>query len=77
MVFPRYFDLIDATGKYSKTNLYGTDGDLFKENLEPKTTFSFVTKTDVEGAIVNVINPILRYKSKKLLLQYFLQKFND
>ena len=68
----RYFDLIDATGKYSKTNLYGTDGVLFKENLEPKTTFSFITKTDVEGAIVNTIQPILRDKKVR---NYYYNNF--
>lgn len=55
----RYFDLIDATGKYSKTNLFGTDGAVYKEYLTPKTSFTFVTRTDVEGAIVNTIEPIL------------------
>ena len=68
----RYFDLIDATGKYSKTNLYGTDGVMFKENLEPKSTFTFVTKTDVEGAIVNTIQPILRDKKVR---NYYYNNF--
>ncbi len=68
----RYFDLIDATGRYSKTSLYGTDGILFKENLEPKTTFSFVTKTDVEGAIVNTIQPIL---SNKKVRNFYYSNF--
>ena len=65
----RYFDLIDATGKYSKTSLYGTDGVLYRENLNPQTSFSFVTKTDIEGAIVNTIEPIL--KDKKLRNYYY------
>ena len=34
----RYFDLIDATGKYSSTNLFGTDGVLYKELLSKKQT---------------------------------------
>ena len=68
----RYFDLIDATGKYSKTSLYGTDGILYKENLEPKTTFSFTTKTDVEGAIANIIQPIL---SNKKVRNYYYSNF--
>jgi len=55
----RYFDLIDATGKYSKTNLFGTDGVLYKEFLSPKTSFTFNTRTDVEGAVANTITPIL------------------
>ena len=65
----RYFDLIDATGKYSKTSLYGTDGVIYRENINPQTAFTFVTKTDIEGAIVNNIEPIL--KDKKLRNYYY------
>lgn len=56
----RYFDLIDATGKYSSTNLYGNDGVIYKEYVNNSTTFSFNTETDVEGVIVNQIEPILQ-----------------
>jgi len=55
----RYFDLVDATGKYSTTNLYGKDGSIYKDYLSLKQTFSFDTLTDIEGAIVNTIQPIL------------------
>ena len=56
----RYFDLIDATGKYSSTNIYGNDGIIYKEVLDKKVNFTFVTRTDVEGRIENVVQPILR-----------------
>ena len=55
----RYFDLRDATGKYSTTNLFGIDGSVYKEFLNLKTSFTFETLTDIEGAIVNTIQPIL------------------
>ena len=55
----RYFDLIDATGKYSQTNIFGNDGALYKEKYNKKTNFSFSTKSDVEGIIYNLIEPIL------------------
>ena len=48
------------------------DNVLYKENLEPKTTFSFVTKTDIEGAIVNTIQPILRDKKVR---NYYYNNF--
>ena len=32
----RYFDLKDVTGKYSSTNLYGSDGILYRESYENK-----------------------------------------
>ena len=56
----RYFDLIDATGKYSTTNLFGTDGALYKDYLNLKTSFTFETLTDIEGQIVNTVEPILK-----------------
>lgn len=68
----RYFDLKDTTGKYSETNLFGKDGVVYKEFLNPKQTFSFVTRTDVEGAIVNVIEPILGDRKVK---NFYLNSF--
>ena len=68
----RYLDLVDATGRYSKTNLFGIDGILTKEYLDTKAGFSFVTKTDIEGTIANVIEPILGNRKIK---NYYLTKF--
>ena len=68
----RYYDLLDATGKYSKTNLFATDGVLYREPLTLKTEFTFATQTDIEGAIENIIEPIL--KDKKVL-NYYLTNF--
>ena len=61
----RYFDLIDATGKYSKTNLYGNDGVIYKEFVENKTSFSFNTQTDIEGVVINLIEPLLKDRKLK------------
>ena len=58
----RYFDLIDATGKYSQTTLYGNDGVVYKEYLELINSFTYSTRTDVEGAVENSIIPILNNK---------------
>jgi hypothetical protein len=68
----RYFDLIDATGKYSDTNLFGTDGALYKDFVDLKTSFSFTTLTDIEGEVVNTIEPILADSKVK---NYYLDKF--
>jgi hypothetical protein len=65
----RYFDLIDATGKYSSTNLYGNDGIVYKEYIDRTTSFSFETQTDIEGVIINEIEPI--FKDKKINHFYF------
>jgi hypothetical protein len=68
----RYLDLVDATGKYSKTNLFGIDGIVTKEFLTPKSKFSFITKTDIEGAIANIIEPIL---ADKKVRNYYYNSF--
>jgi len=68
----RYFDLLDATGKYSSTNIFGTDGALYKEDTVNKTSFTFSTRTDVEGTIENVITPIL---SQTEQINFYLDKF--
>jgi hypothetical protein len=68
----RYLDLVDATGKYSKTNLFGIDGIVTKEFLTPKVNFSFITKTDIEGAIANIIEPIL---ADKKIRNYYYNSF--
>ena len=61
---PRYFDLIDATGKYSNTNLFGNDGAIYKEEIETVDTFDFTTQTDIEAVISNTIEPKLADKNK-------------
>lgn len=68
----RYFDLLDATGKYSKTNLFGTDGIIYKEIITNKNKFTFLTQTDVSGVILNNIEPIL---SSKAMRNYYFVKF--
>ena len=68
----RYFDLLDSTGKYSSTTLFGNDGVVYKETLTKYKHFTFTTKTDIEGVIVNTITPIL---AEKQLLNYYLTNF--
>ena len=55
----RYFDLIDPTGKYSTTNLFGDDGILYREVYTSSTNFSFVTELDIQGVINNTVYDIL------------------
>ena len=68
----RYFDLIDATGKYSKTTLYGNDGVLYKEYQDKLEGFTFQTKTDVEGVVENTVNSIL---NDKTIRNFYFDKF--
>ena len=68
----RYFDLIDATGKYSSTNIYGNDGVLYKEDKDEVTSFNFTTRTDVEGIVENTITPLLKNTNVN---HFYLSKF--
>ena len=56
----RYFDLIDPTGKYGSTTLFGTDGILFNEVYKSTFLFSYLTKTDIYDTIYNNVYEILK-----------------
>ena len=68
----RYFDLIDATGKYSNTNLFGNDGVIYKQENETVDNFDFSTQTDIEAVIINKIEPMLADKNVR---NYYIEKF--
>ncbi len=55
----RYFDLKDASGKYSNTSLFADDGIVYKEEFLTRSRFTFTTQSDIEGIIYNTIEPIL------------------
>jgi hypothetical protein len=55
----RFFDLKDASGKYSNTSLFSDDGVIYKEEFTEKQSFTFATQTDIEGVIYNTIEGIL------------------
>ena len=65
----RYFDLKDASGKYSNTSLFASDGVIYKETFETNTDFKFATQSDIEGVIYNTVNSII--KSTSLRNFYF------
>ena len=55
----RYLDLVDPTGKYSSTNVFGADGALWYINNTPAFTFTFQTNNDINNVILNDVTPIL------------------
>jgi len=68
----RYFDLVDATGKYSKTNIYGSDGILYKEYFTDKQGFTFSTRNDIENILLSTVEPIL---AGKYIRNFYFDKF--
>lgn len=55
----RYLDVLDSTGKYSSTNVFCSDGWLYKESEVSSSTFTFSNTSDVNNVIYNVLQPIL------------------
>lgn len=56
----RYFDLVDPTGKYSKTNLFSDDGVIYKDSYFDTIRFKYQSRSDIEKTIYNTILPILK-----------------
>ena len=69
----RYLDLIDPSGKYSKTNLFADDGVLYREEYQTETAFTYASRTDVQGVIYNTVFDIL---SDDNLKNFYYSKFN-
>ena len=69
----RYLDLLDPSGKYSKTNLFADDGILYKDEYETETKFTYASRTDVQGIIYNTVFSILEDSNLKNL---YYSKFN-
>lgn len=68
----RYFDLVDPTGKYSKTNLFGDDGAVYKEEYTNSFRFSYTTRTDIEAVIYNQLYETLKTNQ---LRDFYYSKF--
>jgi hypothetical protein len=68
----RYFDLVDPTGKYSKTNLFADDGALYKEEYTDSFRFNYTTRTDIEAVLYNELLETLKSQQ---LRDYYYSKF--
>ena len=68
----RYYDLRDATGKYSNTLMFGDDGSVYTEDLAKKFSFDFTTKTDIEAVINTQVTEIIKHtQTKNFYYKYF------
>ena len=55
----RYFDLKDVSGKYSNTNIFASDGILYKEYSQNVFDFSFVSRNQIFSVVKNNITGIV------------------
>jgi hypothetical protein len=68
----RYFDLTDSTGKYSSTNIFGTDGVVYKENFLETFNFNYNTRSDIESVVTNQVVPVVKNKT---IYDFYLDNF--
>ena len=67
----RYIDLTDPTGKYSSTNIFGSDGVLYRQNVLNDFSFETASRNDLADTIDNRIEPLLASRS---MLQFYYCK---
>lgn len=53
----RYLDVLDTTGKYSSTNIFGEDGVLYAERDTSVLSFTFNTTVDIRKVFRNQVIP--------------------
>jgi len=68
----RYLDLVDITGKYSSTNLYGSDGLIYEKEALPSFTFTFNDLNDINNVIRNQLEPAI---SSRGMLEFYYHNY--
>jgi hypothetical protein len=68
----RYLELVDGTGKYASTNIFGSDGALYENYALPSFQFTYNTNNEVADVIANRVQPILR---ASLMQQFYYAEF--
>jgi hypothetical protein len=69
----KYFDLSDVTGKYSRTNIFATDGILFKDPKKQNFDFEFSNRNQVIGVIKNSLAPIV---TSPIIQNFYLDRYS-
>lgn len=54
----RNFDIVDATGKYSKVNVFADDGIIYKQDTERTLQSKFTNRSEIINFIKNQIEPV-------------------
>jgi len=68
----RYLDLVDNTGKYSSTNIFGSDGGLWEENILPTILFAWTNRNEISDLVTNQIQPKI---AETLMRQFYYANF--
>ena len=68
----RYVDLTDVTAKYSSTNIFASDGLIYRENVLPTFSFDWINRNEIQDVINTSVEPIIAGRS---LTQFYYQNF--
>ena len=68
----KYFELSDVSSKYSSTNIFATDGIIYKEVASKSFTFTYSSRNDIFAVIKQKIEPIVASSSLKT---YYFDQF--
>jgi hypothetical protein len=68
----RFFELTDVSGKYSNTNIFASDGILFKDTDESVVNFAFTNKNEIWSFVKNTLSPALKDVS---LRSFYLDEY--
>jgi hypothetical protein len=55
----KYFELSDVSAKYSSTNIFGTDGSVYKDVNEKNFEFNFTTRNELSAVIRTELSKII------------------
>ena len=69
----KYFELSDVSGRYSKTNIFATDGMVYKDTTERNFEFAFSNSNDAILAIKEKLEPIIASES---LRSFYLENYS-
>jgi hypothetical protein len=68
----RYIDLTDITGKYSSTNIFSSDGVLYRTDGASSFEFEWFTRNDIVDVLTNQIEPLVVGRS---MTQFYYANF--
>ena len=68
----RYIDLTDITGKYSSTNIFASDGMLYRQNELPTFDFDWINRNEIADVLNNSVEPLL---SSRGMIQFYYANY--
>jgi hypothetical protein len=68
----RFNELTDVTGKYSSTNLYASDGMIYRENVLPTFEFEWAGRNDIIDVLTQQVEPLFDDRS---VIQFYYANY--